>query len=134
MPCGKVNHATKEAALKAIDRRINGNQPHANVIRPYRCPWCAAWHVGHGAKKEKPMSTLLEQPDHEERLSRLLDRVRGAMDDGGWHTLEWLAYKCQPGTVPSVSARLRELRGKEGRNVLRRNVGNGHFEYRMEKQ
>lgn len=66
------------------------------------------------------------------RLFGQLERVRAAMSDRQWHTLEWLVAMAG-GTVASVSARLRDLRKAEfGAHIIeRRNAGGGLFEYRM---
>lgn len=66
------------------------------------------------------------------RLAAQLDRVRLAMLDGHWHTLDELAARCG-GTVASVSARLRDLRKDKfgGWCVEREYVAHGLWHYRL---
>lgn len=71
----------------------------------------------------------------QERLARLLDRVRDFMADGQWKTLAQINAACG-GTEASVSARLRDLRkGRWGAHTVeRRRVGDpraGLWEYRV---
>lgn len=40
---GKVAHASREAADQAA--RVLRRQ--GDVVRPYRCGHCGAWHIGH---------------------------------------------------------------------------------------
>lgn len=75
--------------------------------------------------------TYDEERDRE-RLGAQLRRVFAAMADGKWRSL----YEISIATgdpVQSISARLRDLRkprfGEHG--VMRRNVANGLFEYRL---
>lgn len=72
------------------------------------------------------------EPRDGARLSSLLERVRDAMSDGNWHTLEWLAKQCG-GTEASVSARLRDLRkGRFGAHIIDRiHLDSGLWAYRM---
>lgn len=69
--------------------------------------------------------------DHK-RLTTQLGKVRAAMLDGAWHTLDELVARCG-GTTASVSARLRDLRKKKhgGHTVERRRVKEGLWQYRV---
>lgn len=75
-----------------------------------------------------------EPAKDQKRLKGQLLRVYNVMLDGEWHTLEWLATACQ-GSVPSVSARLRDLRKERfGAHTIERKRSEtikGLFLYRM---
>lgn len=78
-----------------------------------------------------------ERPNDRGRLTSQLSRVRRFMCDGEWHKLDEILEATAPGTVASVSARLRDLRKKKfgGQVVDRRRVGDskdGVFEYRLD--
>lgn len=66
------------------------------------------------------------------RLHSQLARVLDLMIDGEWRTLDQI-HSSIGGSIPSISARLRDLRkSKFGEfNVERRRVGVGLFEYRV---
>lgn len=66
------------------------------------------------------------------RLSAQLVRVREAMADGNWHTLDWLVEQAG-GTVASVSARLRDLRKPHfgAHDVRSRCIHRGLWHYRV---
>lgn len=70
------------------------------------------------------------------RLSSQLERVQALMIDGQWRTLEEISTKVG-GTIPSLSARLRDLRKNKfgGFTILRRRrdeLKRGLHEYKME--
>lgn len=67
----------------------------------------------------------------EKRLSGQLERVREAMGDGAWWTLERLTARVG-GTTPAVSARIRDLRKPRfgAHKVERKSLGHGLFAYR----
>ena len=73
-----------------------------------------------------------------ERLGGQLRAVHDVIRDGAWRTLERvqeaLAERGVRATLPSVSARLRELRRPErgAHTVRRRRAAPGLFEYRLE--
>lgn len=69
-------------------------------------------------------------PDDEARLDRLLDRVRRLMSDGEWRTLPQIS-EATSGMEASVSARLRELRNRDGLTVERRLISRGLYAYRV---
>jgi len=66
------------------------------------------------------------------RLRPQHERVKAAMQDGGWHTLRALA-EATHAPEASVSAQLRHLRKPRfgGHRIERRHVGNGLYEYRL---
>lgn len=66
------------------------------------------------------------------RLKAQLDKVRTAMQDGSWRTLEQIE-RITGAPQASVSARLRDLRKEKfgGHVVERRYVAHGLFEYRV---
>jgi len=75
--------------------------------------------------------TYEPREDHA-RLTSQLERVKAAMSDRQWWTLEQLVTRCG-GTTASVSARVRDLRkAKFGEfTVARRRVDGGLFEYSL---
>lgn len=76
--------------------------------------------------------TYEPERDHE-RLKGQLSRVYNLMRDGRWRTLDEIASQAR-GSVPAVSARLRDLRkAKYGSHVVgRESVGRGLFRYKLE--
>jgi hypothetical protein len=48
---GKVRHATMAGAWIAA-RKTDGG------VRPYKCKWCSAFHVGHEPGKQKRRRTV----------------------------------------------------------------------------
>lgn len=71
----------------------------------------------------------------QERLARLLDRVRDFMADGQWRTLAQIKAECG-GSEAGISARLRDLRKPQfgGHTVEHRRKGDpkdGLWEYRL---
>lgn len=68
------------------------------------------------------------------RLTGLLERVYNIMWCQAWLSLDYIA-KEGGGSEASVSARLRDLRKPRfgGHTIERRHVGNGLFEYRLNK-
>lgn len=73
------------------------------------------------------------EPAHDEaRLISQLARVQTLMRDGRWRTLDNI-QEAIGGSLPGVSARLRDLRKTKfgGYTVQRRRVGGGLFEYRV---
>lgn len=68
----------------------------------------------------------------EKRLSGQLERVREAMSDGAWWTLDRLTARVG-GTTPAVSARIRDLRKPRfgAHKVERKSLGHGLFAYRV---
>lgn len=67
-------------------------------------------------------------PDTQKRLTKQLDKVRAAVADGRWYTLEQIA-KATGAPPASASARLRDLRNKFGYLVERLNMGDGLYLY-----
>ena len=70
--------------------------------------------------------------DHD-RLSSQLTAIKKLMSDGEWRTLDDIAFTI-PGSVASISARLRDLRKEKfgGHVVDRRRAHEpGVFEYRL---
>lgn len=67
------------------------------------------------------------------RLNAQLQRVLNVMSDKEWHTLEDLVDKAAPGSMPAMSARLRDLRKERfgSYTVERRRVNGGLFEYKL---
>lgn len=67
------------------------------------------------------------------RLAAQLATVRALMADGNWRTLDLIAI-ATGFPVPSISARLRDLRKAKfgGHKVKRRYVARGLWEYRLE--
>lgn len=68
------------------------------------------------------------------RLAGQLGRVFEYMKDGQWRTLSQITLVCAPGTEAAMSARLRDIRNKQGHTVNRRRVGNpkdGAYEYQV---
>lgn len=45
---GKIVYETRKAAINALKRSHNGG----NGLRPYRCPYCESWHLGHPPAKK----------------------------------------------------------------------------------
>lgn len=43
-PTGKQAHASRKSAKQHASRIRRTNGEH---LRPYRCPYCELWHVGH---------------------------------------------------------------------------------------
>ena len=74
------------------------------------------------------------EPQHDQvRLNAQLQRVWTIMEDGNWHTLNELVEKAGPGTVASISARLRDFRKQRfgGHIVERQRLTPGIFQYRL---
>lgn len=46
---GKARWGSEKTAQRALTR-LKGENPGAfdSTVRPYRCPFCRAFHVGHG--------------------------------------------------------------------------------------
>jgi hypothetical protein len=67
------------------------------------------------------------------RLSSQLERVVTVMNDKEWHTLQELVDRAGPGSMPAMSARLRDLRKERfgSYTIERRRISGGLFEYRM---
>lgn len=66
------------------------------------------------------------------RLSTQLEKVKTLMLDGEWRTLGEIKEAIEVGSEASISARLRDLRNKQGFTVLRSRRGDpkmGLFEY-----
>lgn len=74
---------------------------------------------------------LFSQLAEQQRLSKLLARVRDCMSDGNYRTFAEIKV-VTGGTETSISARLRELRSK-GFVVEKRQRAVGLFEYRVER-
>lgn len=74
-------------------------------------------------------------PRDQDRLSTQLERVKDAMIDGQWRSLEQIADLAQAPQT-SVSAQLRNLRKPEFGSWLvdRRHVDRGLYEYRLRAQ
>lgn len=68
----------------------------------------------------------------EKRLTGQLERVREAMANGEWWTLDRLTARVG-GTTPAVSARIRDLRKPRfgAHKVERKSLGHGLFAYRV---
>lgn len=66
------------------------------------------------------------------RLRTQFDKVASVMCDGKWHTLDELAQRCG-GSVPSISARVRDLRKPKfgGHTAVRRRMRAAPWQYRM---
>lgn len=67
-----------------------------------------------------------------DRLARQLSRVKTAIADGQWKTLQKLQQETGAPQA-SISARLRDLRKPRfgGHTIERRYISNGLFEYRL---
>lgn len=79
-------------------------------------------------------ATFVPELDRE-RLTTQFEAVKDLMADGNWRTLQDISDLVQ-GSIPAISARLRDLRKPRfgGHVVERRRAGdprNGIFEYRV---
>lgn len=43
---GKMRHASEAAAIQQIASLARKGKAQGD-LRPYRCPFCSSWHVGH---------------------------------------------------------------------------------------
>ena len=90
--------------------------------------------VGSVAQRMTFQGATYEPRHDKERLTRQLDRVRVTMLRGEWWTLQHLYMRCG-GSLPGISARIRDLRKAPWHYVIeRRRKGDpkdGVFEYRL---